>query len=199
MARNEMPSFADLIKALFTIAAVAAIAAMALGLFARTTGDSLLDLFQAMGSLDTAIIVALVTGLISIVTVVVGGIASNEQRRVQYLREHREQPYQKLIEMVYKMMAKSKNSESYEIEELLRDFDEFSRALTLWGSPQAIKLWTAWRLANVGRGPKPNPRELLFAMEGILFQLRRDMGQKRGLKKGDLLKMFINDVDEALL
>ncbi len=32
-----------------------------------------------------------------------------------------------------------------------------------------------------------------------MMQLRRDMGQKRGLGKGDLLKMFINDVDEKLL
>lgn len=35
-------------------------------------------------------------------------------------------------------------------------------------------------------------------MERVLIQLR-DMGQGRGIKQGDLLKLFINDVDEKIL
>lgn len=35
-------------------------------------------------------------------------------------------------------------------------------------------------------------------MEKILFQLRKDMGQRGGLAKGDILKLYINDFDEAI-
>ncbi len=194
-----MPSFRDLLKALFVIAAVVAILALGFGIVVRTAGDSLVTLCQTLSSLDTAIIVALITGAVSVLTVVAGGIASNVQRGNFYLRQHREEPYQKLIAMVYKMMAKSKGSAAYTEDELIQDFNEFSQALTLWGSPKAIKLWTSWRLSSAAANQAPDPKGLLFAMEEVMLQLRRDMGQKRGLKKGDLLKLFINDVDENLM
>ena len=185
----------DIAKGLLTLLAILAICAAALGLFIRFAAAGLVSLCNAMGSLDVAIVVALITGTISILTVVAGGIASNNQRKQYYLRQHREAPYQKLVEMVYKMVAKGKNPESYSEEELLNDFSEFSQALTLWESPKAIKQWNEWRKANTGG--KPDPKELLYAMERIMMQLRADMGQKGRLKKGDLLRLFINDLDDC--
>lgn len=35
-------------------------------------------------------------------------------------------------------------------------------------------------------------------MEKVLMQLRKDMGEKHKLKQGDLLKLFVNDYDEAM-
>ncbi len=199
MSNNSMPSFGELIKALLAIAGVVVVAALGIGIVIKTAGESLVAFFDALGTLDTAITVAFITGAVSVITVVAGGIASNVQRENYYLRQHREAPYQKLIEMVYRMTAKAKDDSAYTQDELMKDFNEFSQALTLWGSPKAIKLWTSWRLANTEGKPKPNPQDLLFAMEEVMLQLRRDMGLKRGLKKGDLLKLFINDVDEKLL
>ena len=199
MSNSPMPSLGEVFKALLVIAGIVAIAAFGIGIVIKTAGESLVTFFQALGSLDTAIIVALITGAVSVLTVIVGGIASNVQRENYYLRQHREVPYQKLIEMVYKMTAKARDDSAYTQDELMRDFNEFSQALTLWGSPKAIKLWTSWRLASTRGKQSLNPRELLFAVEEVVLQLRRDMGQKRGLKKGDLLKLFINDVDEKLL
>lgn len=183
-------------KGLVALLGLVLVVAVGLGLFVRVAGETLTSFLASMGSLDTAIIVALITGAISIITVICGGVASNAQRKNFYLRQHREEPYQKLVEMVYKMMQDSRGK-SYTQDEILEDYNEFSRALTLWGSPKAIKLWNEWRLASVKGNPTPD--ELLLAMEQIMMQLRRDMGQKRGLGKGDLLRMFINDVDEKLL
>ena len=183
-------------KGLVALLGLVLVVAVGLGLFVRVAGGTLTSFLASMGSLDTAIIVALITGAISIITVICGGVASNAQRKNFYLCQHREEPYQKLVEMVYKMMQDSRGK-SYTQDEILEDYNEFSRALTLWGSPKAIKLWNEWRLASVKGNPIPD--ELLLAMEQIMMQLRRDMGQKRGLGKGDLLRMFINDVDEKLL
>lgn len=193
---NDSVPWKDIAKGLLTLLAILAICAVVLGLLIRFAAAGIVSLCNAMGSLDVAIVVALITGTISIMTVVIGGIASNNQRKEYYLRQHRGTPYQKLVEMVYKMMAKGKNPESYSEEELFNDFSEFSQALTLWGSPKAIQQWNEWRKANTGG--KPDPKELLFAMERIMMQLRAGMGQKGGLKKGDLLRLFINDLDDCL-
>lgn len=86
MSNSPMPSLGELLKALFFIAGIVAIAALGIGIFVKTAGESLITFFQALGSLDTAIIVALITGAISVLTVIVGGIASNVQRESYYLR-----------------------------------------------------------------------------------------------------------------
>lgn len=151
---NDSVPWKDIMKGLLTLLALLAICAVVLGLLIRFAAVGLALLCNAMGSLDVTIVVALITGTISIMTVVVGGIVSNNQRKQYYLRQYREAPYQKLVEMVYKMMAKGKNPESYSEEELLNDFSEFSQALTLWGSPKAIKQWNEWRKANTGGKPE---------------------------------------------
>lgn len=66
----------------------------------------------------------------------------------------------------------------------------------MWGSAKAIKLWDDWRLApNKG---KADGKELLLLMEKIIIQLRKDMGQGGRLAEGDILKLYINDFDEAM-
>lgn len=189
-----------IVKGLLVLAALAVICAVALSAVTNFVSGSIAVLLSTLSTLDVAIVVALITGCVSIVTVIGGGIANNylayRQRKGEYLREHRVQAYEKLIEIVYKMLMKSKKKEQYGADEMLSDMNDFNQSLTLWGSSKAIRLWDEWRLATVGKQPPAS--ELLFAMEKVLIQLRRDMGQGRGLKKGDLLKLFINDVDALL-
>lgn len=156
--------------------------------------------FAALSSLDAAIVVALITGYVSIVCVVLGAIANNRmtylQKRNEYLRDHREKAYSKLISIFTKVQKGLKTSEEYSKAELLDDMYAFHESLMLWGSSKAIKMWAEWRNAA---SKSPSPQELLLAQEAIIIQLRKDMGQKGGLQKGDILKLFINDVDEAVL
>ena len=186
-----------IVKGLVVLAIVVAIVGFAIVAVINAVAGSVANMLSALSTLDVAIVVALITGCVSILTVIGGSIANNylayRQRRSEYLRGHREQAYQKLIEIEYKMLMKSKKEEVYSADEMLDDMNEFNQSLTLWGSSKAIRLWDEWRLSTVDK--KPDPSELLFAMEKVLIQLRRDMGQGRGLKQGDLLKLFINDID----
>ena len=197
---SQKQSIGAIVKGLFVLAALAVICIVALSATINFVSGSIAALLSTLSTLDVAIVVALITGCVSIVTVIGGGIANNylayRQRNSEYLREHRAQAYEKLIEIVYKMLMKSKKKEQYSADEMLSDMNDFNQSLTLWGSSKAIRLWDEWRLATVGK--QPSASELLFAMEKVLIQLRRDMGQGRGLKKGDLLKLFINDVDTLL-
>lgn len=189
-----------IVKRLLVLAALAVICTVAFSDIINFVSGSIAVLLSTLSTLDVAIVVALITGCVSMVTVIGGGIANNylayRQRNSEYLREHRAQAYEKLIEIVYKMLMKSKNKEQYGADEMLSDMNDFNQSLTLWGFFKVIHLWDEWRLATVGK--QPSASELLFAMEKVLIQLRRDMGQGRGLKKDDLLKLFINDVDTLL-
>ncbi len=127
---KSVASLGDIAKGLIALLGVVLVIAAGLGLFVRIAGETFAEFLNAMGSLDTAIIVALITGAISIITVICGGVASNAQRKNFYLRQHREEPYQKLVEMVYRMMRDNKGK-GYTQEEILEDYNEFSRALTL--------------------------------------------------------------------
>lgn len=38
----------------------------------------------------------------------------------------------------------------------------------------------------------------LFLLEEIIYDMRRDVGLKRKMKKGNMLSLFINDIETAL-
>ena len=64
-----------------------------------------------------------------------------------------------------------------------------------YGSNKAIKKLVAYRNST----NETNSAETLVLLEDIIFQIRRDLGiKKRGMNKGDILSIFVNDVDEII-
>ena len=190
----------SVVKGLVVLAAVVGICAWAVEFVINNVAAGIIALVSSLSLLDVAIIVALITGCVSIVATIFGSIVNsyltNKHRREEFLRDRREAPYRKLVEINFKILEKQNKNETYSGEEALADYMEFGQELVLWGSAKAIRLWNEWRLASVNG--KPSGEDLLFAMEKVLIQLRIDMGQKKGLKEGDILRMFINDIDVAL-
>ena len=152
-------------------------------------------------NMDSVVIVALFTGGISIITVVISSIISKfieyKQITKRYLYEKREKPYSEFISMVYKLQISQKNGkEEYTQAQMIDDISKFSQALTLWGSSKVIKKWIKFR-ERIQENPVTT--ENLFMLEEIVFEIRKDMGQKRkGLKQGDLLSFFVNDIKKYL-
>ena len=149
-------------------------------------------------SLDAVIIVALITGTVSIIgvvfTSVIAKIIEYKQKRYEYLSQKREVPYAEFIDMVYKMQEYNKKGMVYPEEEMLNDMYGFSRKLTLWGLNRVIKNWNKFRAASSNNITGIN---LLFLMEDIMFAMRRDMGL-RGNKRGNLLSFFVNDIKKGI-
>ena len=81
-------------------------------------------------------------------------------------------------------------------DELAEILKQFNKELTLWGSSKAIQAWGNWRTAS--SNSSGDPLQNLFGMEKVMVQLRKDMGMKRGLRKGDLLRLMVNDIDSVL-
>ena len=193
-------SFFDIIKGLIVLIVLVAIVVFAIQYLINVISDTIAEFALATAKVDAVIIVALITGAVSILGVVLSAIVAKileyRQNTKRYLYEKREEPYSEFIEMVYKLQQKIKNKESYSEEEMLADIVKFSKKLTLWGSDKVIKKWLKFR--EIGQEPDKKT-ENLFILEDIIFEIRKDMGQKKGkLKKGDLLSFFVNDIRQYL-
>lgn len=196
----EPNTIKDIVKGLVVLIAIVAIVAIALIWIINMAGPGLASIFSTFSSMDAAIVVALITGTISIVTVVAGAIINNalsyKQKKNEYLRKQQEAPYEKLVDIFFDIHVKQKQGSPYTEKELLDLMNEFNKKLTLWGSSKAIKLWGEWRISSTKTPNDPNA--VLFGMEKVVLQIRRDLGQKKGLQNGDILRLIVNDIDNYL-
>ena len=145
---------------------------------------------------DQVIVVAMITGAVSITGVVISSIIAKivEYRYnvKKYLYDKREEPYKQFVEMIYKIMEDIKMSDDKKMteEEMVKMVSEFSKGLTLWGSNRVVRKWLKYRKSSL-RGDK----DVLWKMEDIIYEMRRDVGLGRKLKKGDMLAFFVNDIE----
>ncbi|MCM1221015.1 MAG: hypothetical protein NC548_41675 [Lachnospiraceae bacterium] len=72
---------------------------------------------------------------------------------------------------------------------------DFSKGLTLWGSNRVVKKWLKYRKAAL---EGMSPKNTLFLLEDIIYEIRKDVGQRKKLGKGDMLSIFINDIETVI-
>ena len=143
---------------------------------------------------DKIVVVALITGIASFISLIVTKIIDQHQKRREYLDQKREKPYREFIDMIYKIQQNSKNGNKYTNEEMIKDLMVFSKEITLWGSSSVIKKWVKFR----ENGMKENSGyENLLLTEDIMNAMRKDLGLRK-VKKGNLLAFFINDIKDAM-
>ena len=147
--------------------------------------------------MEAVVIVAILSAVVTVLSMIFGKVIEQRQNTKRYLYGKREEPYRQFIEIVYKIQERTKTNIKYPESEMISDLFGISKGLTLWGSNRVVKKWMKFRTSSTNNADSKNT---LLILEDIIFEIRRDMGHRRGLlKKGDLLKFFINDVDEALL
>ena len=148
--------------------------------------------------LDAVVIVALITGSVSIVGVIISSVVAKlidyRKSRQDYLAKKREEPYGDFVDMIYKVHQNAKKPQSYTEEQMIDDLNQFSKSITLWGSPCVVKRWVKFR--EQGANPELALKNV-FLMEEIMNEMRRDLGQKR-VKKGELLAFFVNDIKQVM-
>lgn len=153
-----------------------------------------IEVLQIISGFDAVIIVALITGIVSIFTVLITKVIEYKNNRQDYLSKKREEPYGEFVDMVYKIQQNSENNIEYTEEEMAKDLSKFSKQITLWGSPRVVKKWVEFR-AN---GAKPEAAmDNLFLLEEIMNDMRKDLGVHK-VDKGNLLGFFINDIKQIM-
>lgn len=73
------------------------------------------------------------------------------------------------------------------------------RELLLGASPEMINAFNSWQADTVAAEKDGNALGAVEAYEALLRAIRRDLGHDdSGLPQWDLLRVFINDIDEHL-
>jgi len=161
-------------------------------------------LLGVLTSLDSdlavAIIAAAATVLVSVLSVVLGNIY---EAREQVQREHREKKipvYEDLIAFLFRVLLGVKTGSAPTEEDMLKFMSEFNQRAMVWGSDEVLAAWIKWRRAAINSSsPGTQPLELVFLYEELILAIRRDLGHKNsGLKRGDILALFVNDIDKHL-
>lgn len=152
-------------------------------------------------STDKVIVVAMITGTVSIIGVVISSIVARvvdyKYNVKRYLYDKREVPYEQFIEMIYTILEDSKKDDTQKMseEELAKMVSTFSKGLTLWGSNRVVKKWLKYRKSTINN---PSGKESLLQLEDIIYEIRRDIGSEKRLKRGDMLSFFVNDIDSYI-
>lgn len=146
---------------------------------------------------DQVIVVAMITGTVSITGVVISSIIAKiveyKYNVKKYLYNKREEPYKQFVEMIYRIMenSKKKDDEKMSEEEMAQMVYEFSKGLTLWGSNRVVKKWLKYRKSSI-----TGSENTLWEMEDIIYEIRKDVGLGRRLGKDDMLAFFVNNVEK---
>lgn len=154
---------------------------------------------KIVSTTDKVIIVAMITGSVSILGVVISSIIAKivdyRFNVKKYLYDKREVPYEQFIDMVYRIMEDVNKPENDRMpeSEMQKMVSEFSKGLTLWGSNRVAKKWIKYR-----KQCQDGSAQNLFLLEEIIYEMRRDVGLRRKMKKGNILSFFINDIEIVL-
>jgi hypothetical protein len=141
---------------------------------------------------DPALVGSLLTAASAVVAVSVSRTMEKKAELRQVHREHMAPLYAELLERV-----RTVDQDEAEAEAFWRGL---SSRLILYGPPSVIKaqLTLSRYLGQMGSPLVPN-REMMELLERLYRAMRADLGHDdKGLDEGDLLRLYITDIDEVI-
>lgn len=144
-------------------------------------------------NVQSTIIAAGGTIIASVIAVIYNHRRTKEREIAEAHRPQKIEVYKKFMEMYVNIIKSGKKGQiltgSGELpEDLENSFFEFTRDVIVWGSPDVIKAYSAFRSIS---GDKYN---IIFRVDEMLREIRKDLGNSnKGIKSGDLIKLFLTD------
>ena len=149
-----------------------------------------------VSSLDAVILVALITGLISLLNSFYSKYSDNKSKRRKDLATKREEPYTEFLSLVYKISQNNYNHK-YTDKDLIKDIQSFNSKITLWGSPKVVDKWIKFRDSFLTEKKETDPKKNLILIEEVMNEMRKDLGVK-SVNRGKLLSIYIDDIDKVI-
>jgi len=147
------------------------------------------------------VVAAVVTGLLAILGLGVQRFFEQQREDARNRRERMAPIYEQLVAQIH---LASDGAKDVDISSF---FGELSQSLQLWGSPAVVQAFNTWRARTIEHGTLVENGEagedalvtMLLAYEDLLLVTRTDLGVSNdGLDSGDILRIFINDIDDHL-
>ncbi|MFB5761542.1 hypothetical protein [Paenibacillus medicaginis] len=146
-----------------------------------------------------ALIAASATIVVSVLSVVIAKYYEKKRAIELELRNKKIPIYEEFVEFLFKLLMNKKlEGKPMTEQEVLKFMSGFTQKLLVWGSDDVVLQWSKYRNMFVLED-NPDTRKTMWQMEQLLIAIRKDTGHKnKAYKKGDILKLFINDVDKYL-
>ena len=146
-----------------------------------------LEFLETLSTLDGVVAVALVTGVVSLASVLIAKIIETRQTKKRYLYEKREPSYKKFITIFYGIAKDTASGKAINFDIVIEDMWDVSESFMLWGSNKVIKKYLAFR-------KNTDSKKTLQLVEDIIFAMRKDLGySKFFMKKGDILGIISDE------
>jgi hypothetical protein len=140
-----------------------------------------------------AVVAAVVTAVGAVLAVVAERIWAARREEERARRERMAPIYDELITGFYRSVRGTRASE----RKLERSFEKLALQLVIWGDPRVIGAFNEFRSDVVEDEDAALPN--LLALERFIRAMRIDLGHDdKDLAAGDLLRIFVNDLDEHL-
>jgi predicted membrane metal-binding protein len=145
--------------------------------------------------------------IISVVVTVVGGQLLQRRAATDKAQRRRKvEIYERFMEKWADLLQLGKTAEQRRPinpndPKTVEYLAQFSREVILWGSDRVLRQYSTF-MGQTRRASSENPKggeEALFLFEKTLLELRRDLGHSnRGVAEGDILRLFVTDIDTVL-
>lgn len=143
-----------------------------------------------------AVVAATATFLVSFISIVLGKYYEKKLLIEKEMRDKKIPVYNEFIEFLLNLMSNSRTMSEDEMKDF---FKNFTQKILVWGSDEVINHWSKYRRLSIKEAESGINMETMFELENLLFAIRKDTGHKNSkIKKGDLLGLFINDIDDYL-
>jgi hypothetical protein len=176
---------------------VVAFVLVGVALLVRIAWRSLLDLENQVAA---AIVAGSTTVLVSVLSVTAARYWERRNERERELRIKKVPVYERFIGDWLNLML---NSKDVGLDETAAKqfFSALTPQLTIWASDDVVGSWSRlrreWAQLGGDAADARDPTELIFEFESLLFEIRHDLGHSnKGLKPGDLLGLWVNDIHE---
>lgn len=147
---------------------------------------------------SATIIAGMVTIIVSILSITIGKYYERKMVIEKELREKKIPMYEEFIEFFLNMfLSKKIKDKEMSDDEMNNFFNKFTQKLLVWGSDEVISQWSNYR-RKVLKNPQ-DTEKTMFEFEKLLLAIRKDTGHaNKNINQGDLLGLFINDIDDYL-
>ena len=112
--KQKSTQLLPIVKGLLVLAAIIFIAVCGVAALISLAGPGVAAFFSSLTTLDSAIVVALITAMVSVLTFVLGGIANNVMKRNEYLRASRRALYATHFDVLRFPVPRKKGKDFYQ-------------------------------------------------------------------------------------
>ena len=146
---------------------------------------------------EPAVVGAVATAVLGVAGVIWQQRQSEKARLREAHRDRMTPVYHELLKRVWQQAGPKTEQPAEDVAEFMRDLK--SRQLML-GAPSAmIRAFNSWEREAKAAQDKDDNVALIFAWEELLRAIRRDLGHDdSGLPRGELLRVFMDDLDQFL-